>query len=431
MAPTVNKHLLRNTIGGIFGNILEWYDFAVYGFLAPIMGGLFFPADDALGGLIKTYGIFAAGYLMRPLGGIIFGHIGDKYGRKKALQLSITVMAIPTVLVGFLPVHAQIGIYAALLLTLLRLLQGISVGGELIGSVSFLVEIAPPEKKGLQGSWTLFSAIGGILFGSLLVTILTTILGDQAMQSWGWRLPFFGGSVILVIGFWLRRGLRESPEFLKVQASHQLAKSPLRETLLEMPHRILHLLLVILLFSSSFYMLFVWMPTYLSQIITPPVNHALTINTISMILLITVIPLAGALSDKIGRKRILITATFILGVSVYPLFNIIDHGSTATVLVIQLFFAILIGAIQGPVPALLVEMFPARTRYTGIGLCYNIALALFGGTSPLVSTWLIQRTGNLASPAIYLSIMAALSLIGLAALKTGKDRQLLPAYRGE
>lgn len=426
-----DQHMLRNTIGGIFGNILEWYDFAVFGFLAPIMGGLFFPADDPMAGLIKTYGVFAAGYLMRPLGGIVFGHIGDKYGRKKALQLSIVIMAIPTVLVGCLPTHAQLGVTATLLLILLRLLQGISVGGELIGSVSFLVESAPPERKGLQGSWTLFSAIGGILLGSLVVTVMTYSLGHHAMQSWGWRVPFLSGILILAIGTWLRKELVESPDYLKEQAKSTLPHSPLKEILVEMPGRILQLSLVIMLFSMSFYMLFVWMPTYLTRMVKPPVNHALTINTISMVLLICIIPLAGALSDKIGRKKVLIWATILLGLVAYPLFRVIDQGTMLTVLAAQMLFAVLVGALQGPMPALLVEMFPTRTRNTGIGICYNLALAIFGGTSPLVSTWLIQQTGNLASPAIYIVIMAMISLVGLLTLKTGKDKQLLSSYRGE
>jgi MHS family proline/betaine transporter-like MFS transporter len=428
MQATRQNHLLRNTVGGVCGNILEWYDFAVFGFLAPVMSGLFFPEDDLVAGLIKTYGIFAAGYLMRPLGGIIFGHIGDKFGRKKALQLSIMLMAVPTVLVGCLPTHAQIGVYAALLLILLRLLQGVSVGGELIGSVSFLVESAPAGRKGLQGSWTLCSAIGGILLGSLVVTVLTSALGPETMQTWGWRLPFLSGVVILVLGSWLRSGLAESPEFLKELEKKKPSESPLKATLTQMPGRILHLCLALLCFSTSFYMLFVWMPTYLTDIVSPPVEHALLINTLSLVVLIVAIPLAGALSDRTGRKKMLLAANLVLGISVYPLFLLLDSAGVVTALVIQLFFAVMIGAVQGPVPALLVEMFPTRYRYTGIALCYNLGLAVFGGTSPLVSTWLIRSTGNPASPALYLAVLAGLSLIGLGLLQTGRNNQLIPAY---
>lgn len=431
MKDSEKKQLLKNTVGGAFGNILEWYDFAIFGFIAPIIGTLFFPEDDAISGLIKIYGIFAAGYLMRPLGGVVFGFVGDKYGRKKALQLSIFMMAIPTVLVGCLPTHEQLGVTATLLLILLRLLQGISVGGEVIGSVSFLVEIAPPEKKGVQGSWTLFSAIGGILLGSLVVTLMNNTLGNEIMLAWGWRIPFLGGILILVIGSWLRTGLVESPDFLKEQKKGSLSQAPLTEIFSKMIGRIFQLSGVLLLYSTSFYMLFVWMPTYLSKIVTPPVSHALMVNTISLVLLLCVIPIAGTLSDRFGRKNILIVATVVMGISVYPLFKVIDQGDLLTALGTQLVFAILVGFVQGPALALMTEMFPTRVRYTGIGISFNLVMAVFGGTSPLVSTWLIQKTGDLASPAIYLIIMSGLSLIGLLTLKTGKDKQLLSSYRGE
>ena len=205
----------RHALAGTIGNVLEWYDFAVYGFLAPVISPLFFPEDDVISGLINTYGIFAAGYLMRPLGGVIFGHIGDRVGRKTALQLSIAMMAIPTVLVGLLPVYSQIGASAAILLILLRLLQGISVGGELIGSMSYLVETAPPHRRGLCGSWSVCGGIAGILLGSLMATVLTNSLSEAAMQSWGWRVPFLSGVVIFAVGSWLRRTLVESPDFEK------------------------------------------------------------------------------------------------------------------------------------------------------------------------------------------------------------------------
>ncbi len=212
MVETENKGDPRHALAGTVGNILEWYDFAVYGFLAPIIGPLFFPEDDTMAGLIKTYGIFAAGYLMRPVGGIVFGHVGDRMGRKKALQLSIAMMAIPTVLVGLLPVYAQIGPMAALLLIVLRLLQGISVGGELIGSMSYLVETAPPGRRGLNGSWSVCGGVAGILLGSLVATLLNNLLSPSAMNDWGWRVPFLSGVVIFAIGSWLRRSLVESPD---------------------------------------------------------------------------------------------------------------------------------------------------------------------------------------------------------------------------
>jgi MHS family proline/betaine transporter-like MFS transporter len=407
----------RHVLAGTVGNILEWYDFAIYGFLAPVISPLFFPDNNSMAGLIKTYGVFAAGYLMRPIGGVIFGHIGDRMGRKKALQLSIAMMAIPTVLVGLLPVYDQIGAWAAGLLILLRLLQGISVGGELIGSMSYLVETAPANRRGWQGSWSVCGGVAGILLGSLVATLLTDNIDKTALNTWGWRLPFLFGVVIFAVGSWLRRTLIESPDFTAAQATEDAGGNPLTSVLREMPLRILHMSANILLFATSFYTLFVWMPTYLTTMVDPPVEHALLVNTIAMSMLLLWIPASGRLSDTFGRTRVILTVTAILGVMVYPLFLFVDHGSTRIALMVQVVFSMLVGCIQGPLPAYLVESFPARNRYTAIGLSYNITLAIFGGTAPLVCTWLISATGDLASPAIYLAGLAAISFVSMALFK--------------
>ena len=412
-----SKNDSRQILGGTVGNVLEWYDFAVYGFLAPIMSPLFFPADSGLTGLMKTYGIFAAGYLMRPIGGVIFGYVGDRLGRKTALQWSIAMMAIPTVLVGLLPVHASIGSTAAVLLILLRLIQGISVGGELIGSMSYLVETAPENRRGLAGSWSVCGGVSGILLGSLVASVLGGLLGEEAMNEWGWRVPFLLGVVIFAIGSWLRRTLVESADFENANADEPNATLPIIAVLRDMPRRVMHLSISILLFATSFYLLFVWMPTYLSKMVTPPVEHALDVNTAAMVFLLIMIPLGGRLSDSIGRKPVMLTATVLMGLLVYPAFLILDQGVMLYALAIQLLFAVLLGLIQGPLPAFMVECFPVKVRYTAIGLSYNITLAIFGGTAPLVSTWLIQTTGDLASPAIYLVVLAIISSTSMYFMK--------------
>jgi len=402
------KHLIRNSLGGVVGNIMEWYDFAVFGFLAPIITAQFFPHDTPLTGLILTYGIFATGYLMRPLGGIFFGYIGDKMGRKKALILSIFMMAIPTVLIGCLPTFEQIGIYGALLLVFLRMIQGLSVGGELIGSVSFMVEIASAKQKGFLGSLTLGSAVGGLLLGSAVVTVLGLIVGEQAMYVWGWRVPFLSGIVILLIGLWLREGMTESPEFLQHnEAEEQIA---LPSALLREKGKILQLAGIISLTTIASYMMFVWMPTYLSTLIAHPIQDALAINTVAMIVLFVTIPLAGYLSDYVGQRRVMIWATVVMLLSVYPLFLLLQKGEWQMALTAQVLFALIVGFLQGPMPALMAEMFPVRIRYTSIGIGYNFSVALLGGTAPVVATWLIEKTDNLLSPALYMIFFALLSL---------------------
>jgi MHS family proline/betaine transporter-like MFS transporter len=417
VAEEPQPHNIRRQVAGSVGNILEWYDFAVYGFLAPAMSPLFFPDDDKLSALINTYGIFAAGYLMRPLGGVVFGHIGDRFGRKRALQLSITMMAIPTVLIGLLPLHNQVGVLAAVLLVILRLIQGVTVGGELIGSMSYLVETTKSNRRGLAGSWSVTGAVGGILLGSLVVMIFNTALGPDVMAKWGWRLPFLCGSIIFIVGSWLRHSLSETPEFTAAKEAGEDKGNPLVQVVKEMPVRVLHMSASILLFATSFYMLFVWFPTYLKEIVKPPVEDAMTINTIAMVLLVVLIPLGGYLSDLFGRKRVMLLATGIFGVCIYPAFMVIDHSVWSQVFACQIVFAILIAMIQGPLPTFMVECFPVSNRYTAIGLSYNITLAIFGGTAPMVSTWMIKATGDIASPAIYLAVLSAISVIAMALLR--------------
>lgn len=408
-----NTHL----VAGAFGNILEWYDFAVFGLLAPIISSQFFPSDDRMAGLIKVYGVFAAGYLMRPVGGAIFGHLGDRYGRKRALEISILMMALPTFLVGCLPTHAQIGTSAAALLILLRLVQGISIGGELIGSMSYVVETAPAEKRGLHGSWTVFTAIGGILLGSIAATLLRNLLDAEAVASWGWRVPFLLGVAIAGVGIWLRVGLPESEAF---EASSQAAESepsPVVRAMTEAGGRIAHLSTLLALYGTSFYLLFVWMPTYYTDILEPPIPHAYLVNSISMVVLLALLPVTGALSDRFGRQRVLGIGTALFAVLSYPLFVAVDTSRFEYALAAQVAFAALLATIQGPMPAYMAEMFPTRIRSSALGISYNVTVGLLGGTAPLMATWLIAETGDLAAPAFYLVFLAVVSGVALLTLR--------------
>ncbi len=409
----------KNSIAGIVGNVLEWYDFAVFGYLAPIISQQFFPSEDKMAGLIKTFGVFAIGYVIRPLGGIVFGQIGDRYGRKKALVISVAMMAVPTTLVGCLPTYAQIGILAPILMLALRILQGFSVGGELIGSISYLVEIAPPERRGYLGSWSLFSAVTGILLGSVAGVLVHSIIPADALPVWGWRLPFFAGLVIGVTGAWMRRSMEESPEFLNTEKAGEIQKSPIVEAFRSASGRILQVILLNMVMGTGLYMLFLWMPAYLQSILHPPVPHALLINSLAMVLLLLVMPIAGSLSDRIGRKPVLLAAAVGMGITVYPLFLVIDKGAPVMVFAAQCVFAIWVGTLYGVMPATMGEIFPANIRYSAMGIGYNTAFAFFCGTAPMVSTYLIRSTGIITAPAIYLVVLV---LIGLPAYMLLKNK---------
>jgi len=408
--------------GGI-GNLLEWYDFAVFGYFAPFIGAQFFPTDDPVSGLINTFGVFAAGYLARPIGGVMFGRIGDRFGRRRALQLSVFLMAVPTTLIAFLPTHAQVGVLAPVLLVILRLAQGISVGGEFIGSCCYLVESAPSGRRGLFGSWSTFGTVGGMLVGSAVATLIQYFLSADQIHAWGWRLPFLGGLLVGVVGWQMRRGTEETPEFAQLQAAGLIEQRPALQALREMPGRILQLAGIVLLFAVAIYTLFVWMPTYLMHFVTPPVPHALLINTLCMVLLIATMPIAGLLADRFGYKRILSIGALVTGILVYPLFRWIDSGAVLATAVALAIFALINALLQGAMPVAMADLFPARLRYSAMAIGYNVALAIFGGTAPLVATWLIKTTGDLAAPAWYLTAIAAITFIVTLTMRPHQESQ--------
>lgn len=396
-------------MAGSIGNVLEWYDFALYGYLAPVIAVLFFPRENELASLISTFGVFAVGFFARPVGALLFGHLGDTVGRKSALIWSVMLMAVPTCLVGLLPTHAEIGFAAPVLLVVLRLLQGLSVGGEFTGSMTFLVEHARPEERGYAGSWSEFSAQIGILLGSGVGALLTFSLSQDALYTWGWRIPFVLGILVGAVGLYLRRSIDESPEFERVKRSGVISRFPLREVLTHRRADLVRAIGIIWLYAVSFYLAFVYLITYLSTVLTVPLGSAMISNTIGLAAFTCLVPAMGALSDRVGRKLPMVAGAAGLALLAYPLFMLLGLGALPYIITAQLLFALLVAAYVGPMCAMVVELFPPDGRYTGLSLAYNLALALFGGTAPLVATYLIERTDNIVAPSFYLAVSAVIS----------------------
>jgi MHS family proline/betaine transporter-like MFS transporter len=405
---------------GISGNVLEWYDFAVYGFYAPIIGKLFFPSDDPTVSLIASFGAFAAGFLMRPIGGFVFGHIGDKIGRKRALVLSVMLMAIPTGVIGILPDHATIGVAAAILMVLMRMLQGLSVGGEYTGSIVYLAEHSPNSRRGFFTSWTLFGAVGGILLGSGVSALISNILTDAQISDWGWRVAFISGILVGVVGLIVRRHLPDMPE----DKSADKPKSPVIEAFKTEWRAMSKVIGFNIVNAVGFYMMFVYVVTWLIKQVQEPRSDALDINTISMAALLVLIPLFGALSDRIGRKPLLMFGAAGIALLGYPLIWLMHHPDFMMILLGQLGFAVLIGAYFGASPATLTEMFPRRVRVSALSVGYNISLAIFGGTAPLIATWLIARSHSDLSIAWYLIGCAVVSFLVLLSIRDGAGKPL-------
>jgi MHS family proline/betaine transporter-like MFS transporter len=397
----------RTTFAGIAGNVMEWYDFAVYGYFAPIIGRQFFPSEDAATSLIAAFGVFAAGFLMRPLGGLVFGHIGDRVGRKAALTLSVLAMAIPTFLIGVLPGHAQIGTMAAVLLVVLRMVQGLSVGGEYTTSVVFLVEAAPPGRRGLAGSWSTVGAVAGTLLGSAVGALISVVLPESAIDAWAWRLPFVIGLAVGLAGLYIREHVPEPAAAPKKEAA---SNSPVLLALRTEWRSMLQMAGLNVLNAVGFYIAFVYVVTYFEKVSRLSAAAALDNNTLNMIVLLGVIPAAGAISDRIGRRPVLLAAALAALTLAWPLFWLMAHHDAYLALLGQLGFALIIGAFVGVIPATMVEAFPARVRCSAVSIGYNVCLGIVGGTAPLVATWLIERTHDDLSPAYYIMAAASISL---------------------
>ncbi|MCP4384061.1 MAG: MHS family MFS transporter, partial [Hyphomicrobiales bacterium] len=398
-------------------SVLEWYDFGVYAFLAPVLAAHFFPTGNNATSLIATFGVFAGGYLMRPIGAVILGHIGDRISRKAALVVSVTLMAASTTAIAVLPTYATIGIAAPIMLTLLRLLQGLSVGGEYTGAVVYVGEAAPKDHRALFCSIALASGVVGVLAASGAASVVADALTSQAFADWGWRLLYAPAPLIGLIGFLVRRGIAED----RMKAGR--AQLPIIATVRNHGGSLLRVAGLTTASSVGNYMVFVYGPTYLTESVGLPRTEALTIATGGNAVLIAAIVGFAWLADRFGRRPVLLFGSIGLLVLSYPLFTLLHSGEPALVIVGQAAFAILIGAIGGAVSAVMVELFPRDVRYTGTSFAYGLTLGVLGGTTPLVATALIDVTGSAISPAFYLMFAAAVTVIAALLTPETRDRR--------
>lgn len=395
-------------MAGLVGNVLEWYDFSIYGYFAPMIGHNFFPSKNPTTSLMAAFAVFSAGFITRPLGALVFGYIGDRYSRERALTLSILAMAIPTCTTGFMPGYRVLGLTASILLVLLRLIQGLSAGGEYTTSIVFLVERSSKGRRGLMGSFGLFGSIAGGMIGSAMGAALTYVMPREQIMTWGWRIPFILGIAPAFFGIMIRRELRHMP------ATPYHSAVTLANLLTMQWRSVVRVFGFELLEGVGFYMTFIYLNTYLTRVVQVPEHEALAVNTLSMAFVLIVIPIGGMLSDHLGRRPMLLGAASGAALFAWPLFRILQHPGFGSILAGELCLATIIGLYEGAAPAAAAEVFPMGVRATGVALAFNLCMTLFGGTTPMVATYLIALTHSDMAPPVYLTAAALIS--GLAVL---------------
>ncbi len=397
------------------GNTLEWFDFGLFIFMAPIIGAKFFPQHDGITNTIDALMVFAAGFICRPLGGILFGHMGDTRGRAQTLRLAVLLIAVSTLLVGILPSYNSIGILAPIIFTLLRLAQGISIGGEYSGVMIYLAESAPQKQRGFITSFAATGANLGFLLATISYMLLSLCLQKSAIADWGWRLPFIFAGLPGLIILYYRFKLKETRVYSYLKSRHHVESTPFLVALKYAPWQLLKILGLTCMSSSFYYVFFGFMPTYLEMYIGIPMQTALKIQSGFLISMLFIVPFAGYCGDYFTRKKMLMLTAAAIITLVLPCFYLLQtHMMTGILL--SLGIATIISSFdQGNSLTAVVENCPSNVRYSGIAFSYNLGMALFGGTAPLIVTLFTQRLGLIA-PAYYLMFMASISLIAVSTL---------------
>lgn len=411
MASHNPRESRKAVTAAVFGNILEWYDFAVYAFMAVLIARKFFPAGDEVAALMSAFLAYGLGFLARPLGAIVIGRMGDVSGRKNALLLTIFLMAVGTVMIGLLPTFDSIGYAAPALLVVARLMQGFSAGGEWGGSTAYIVEWAPKNQRGYFGSFQQSSVVAGLLLGSGTAALFNTFLSAEQMNDWGWRVPFLIGGLLGPVGLWMRRTIDETPAFKAVAEdpeAAQRAAEPISPWVLA--GRAFGFTIV---WTVCFYVLLNYMPTWTQRYMQLSAAQALWANTIGLLVLMACIPLMGKLSDRVGRRPLLLACCVGFVVIPYPAFQFLASGDAGLggLIAVQVLFAIMISTFSGAGPAAIAEIFPTHNRSTWMTTGYALSVAVFGGFAPFIAVWLIAHFGNPTAHVYYLIAAAAISTL--------------------
>jgi MHS family proline/betaine transporter-like MFS transporter len=411
---------LRTALAGLIGNVLEWFDFAVYGYFASDIGRQFFPQSSHTAQQLLAFAVFALGFCARPFGSLTLGLVGDRIGRRALLTLSIALMGGATLLLGLLPTYEQIGVAAPLLLVTMRLIQGFSLGGEFTGSMVYTTELASPMMRGLISSSTAAGTTIGFILGSGSAWLVNLFLTRGEVASWGWRIPFIGSVIFCIVGWLLRRGIRETAEGLKAAA----IRPPLIPSLVADWLPIVRTFGIVAMTNAAYYLTFTYAVERRKSLTGEGGEAFLLANTLSLVVVLVSKPFGGWLSDRVGRRRLMLALTIVVMGVIYLSLRMMLYGTPQQFTAGQILLAVPIGMALGLQGAMVVEIFPLRTRVTSMSFAYSITLALAGGTAPLVSTWLIEKLGHPLAPAYYIMLYGAIGLALMWPMKETNNRPL-------
>ena len=408
-SPSEGRLIGGTVLGGMIGNIVEWYDWTIYGLLSAVFAGQFFPSGNAMTALLATLATFALGFVMRPIGSLVLSPLADRYGRRRMLSLSVLLMGAGSLIVAITPSYASIGIAAPLVLLFARLLQGFSAGGEFQGAAAFLVEHAPPTRRGFIGSLHIGSIGFSILIATGVSALTTSLIPQPALSAWGWRVPFLLGAALSLYGLYIRTGLPETPHFVAVEQRQELESHPILRALRDHPWESF-VVFAMQMGTVQFYIWTVFLPTYAHLAGGLPLNQAFIGGVISLAVFCVATPAAGALSDRVGRRPVLIAYAIGFFVLAWPMLHLLQNGDFLTFLLVDIVGCILLGMVDGVMSATFCELFPTQVRTSGIGFPYAICAAIFSGTAPLIATFLL----SIHMPwllAVYIMVISAIGFV--------------------
>ncbi len=419
------KGLKKSLLAGSIGVLVHWFDWAVYAYLATTMAQIFFPGQDGTAGLLAVFAVFAIAFFVRPLGSVIFGHVGDRFGRKKTLSIVIISMAAGTLMMGLLPSYETIGIWAPILLIVARIIQGLAAGGEFGSAAAFLAEYSPPKKRGFACSWIEVGAVLGFLLASFAVWLLHVNFTSDEVLDWAWRIPFIATVPLAFVGLYIRLKLEDTPEFRALEEMDTIAEAPIKEVFKYNSKQFFQTVGIETFMNSTFYIVLVYLLTYQEESLGLPADQAALLSTFASLTAIVLIPISGIISDRVGRKPVLVTAGILLILAAIPLFLLMKTATGLATFTATFGLTAILAIILGTHASTVAELFPTRTRQSGLSMAYSVAGAFFAGTLPYINTWLIGLTGNDMVPAFALIVIGIIGLVTLSTMPETRGINLL------